>query len=196
MKFCPVELRSFDHNLSVLRSFGSFVELISEWLRGFTLRHIVLTPLIVTVAKPQPWRRVASVCISSNWLSAGIQSADFCIKSKHMQTFLRADCTFVTLGWARNVQSTSVCGGKSAVRRSELPRIVELCNRRAPAPECGGHLLTVWTMSPSQQVPPPVYGQRGWTRRVVTLRNVLFSCWRQSLCGCLCSCRSSYNRRN
>ncbi len=41
-------------------------------------------------------------------------------------------------------------------RRLRLPRIVELCNRHASAPECGEYLLMAGMIPPSQQVSPPV----------------------------------------
>lgn len=57
---------------------------------------------------------------------------------------------------ARNVKSASVCEGKRVVARLRLPRIVELCNRHAPAAECGEYLLMARMIPPSQQVSPPV----------------------------------------
>lgn len=44
------------------------------------------------------------------------------------------------------------------VARLRLPRIVELCD--APAPECGEYLLMARMIRPSQQVSPPVAGNK------------------------------------
>ena len=42
------------------------------------------------------------------------------------------------------------------VGRLRLPRIVELCNRHAPAAECVEYLLMAQMIPPSQQVSPPI----------------------------------------
>jgi len=68
-----------------------------------------------------------------------IRSANCCIESAHIQTALRPAYMFHpcdTIRRARNVKSASVCGGERGGRgRFGLPRIVELCNRHAAAPE-------------------------------------------------------------
>lgn len=62
--------------------------------------------------------------------------------------------------WARNAKSASVCAGKSVLARLRLPRIAELCNRHAAAPECGDSLLT------ARIIPPSRYHRPRWTTRL------------------------------